>query len=393
MKVYFVLKNTFPVGNASTARVYNYCKGLVDLEVECEVVLPIAFEEYGAIPKNKDAEGIYEGIHYKYISGSPQRGKYSALRFVKDKWDYIKTLFYLFKNLQKGDVVVLYEGGCTWFRNLVKVIHMKGAKAVMELNELPYGTNIETPERGLLRKKMLSEVFPLFDGFLSISHSLYNLVSEYAPNGKNLLVPIIVDASIANNVIPFKVNRKYIFHAGTLTDQKDGISGMLEAFAIANRQLGYQLDFISTGYLDKSRDKEKIKEVIERNHISDYVKFVGYLSNEELRSYQAGSCLMIINKLNTLQNKYCFSTKIGEYLAFSKPIIITKIGEAIQYLNDTNAYIAEVNDPCSISQKIVDIIYDNDKAKNIGLNGKSLVECEFSRFYQAKRVLRFFETI
>lgn len=393
MKVYVVLKNTFPIGNASTARVYNYCKGLVDLGIECEVVLPIAFEEYGATPKNKDAEGIYEGIKYKYISGSPQRGKYSALRFLKDKLDYINTLFYLFKNLRKGDFVIIYEGGCTWFRNLVKVIHMKGAKAIMELNELPYGTNVETPERILLRKKMLSEVFPLFDGFLSISRALYNLVSEYAPKAKNLLVPIIVDVSIADNVIPIKLNRRYIFHAGSLSDQKDGVTGMLEAFAIANRQIDNQLDFILTGYLEKSRDRKKIKEVIDRNHLSDYVKFVGFLSNEELRRYQAGSSLMIINKLDTQQNKYCFSTKLGEYLAFSKPIIITKIGEAMQYLDDSNAYIAEVNDPYSISQKIVEIISNNEKAKNVGINGKTLAECEFSSFYQAKRVLRFFETV
>lgn len=393
MKVYVVLRNTFPVGNASTVRVYNYCKGFVNLGIECEVILPIAFEKYGYPKKNKLAEGVYDGIHYKYISGNSQRGKYSAFRFIKDKIDYCNTLLYLYKKIKKEDVVIVYEGGCFWFRNLVKVVHLKGAKVVMELNELPYGTGVESSKNVTLRRKMCSQIFPLFDGFLSISHSLSDLVKKSAPNSKNLIVPIIVDSSIADKVAPKILERKYIFHSGSLYEQKDGVCGMLEAFAIANQKLGNSMDFILTGNIESSRDKDKILAVIEKYKIKEYVKFVGYLSLEDLYSYQAGSSLMIINKLETQQNKYCFSTKLGEYLAFAKPVIITNVGEAMYYLNNENSYIAEANNPYSIAENIIKIKNEEEVAKSIGKNGKMLADQEFSCFYQAKRIVKFFDSL
>lgn len=394
MKVYIILKNQFPNGNASTARVINYCKGLKELDIDCCVILPIAMERFEEKVRNTEAFGVFEGIPFQYISGTPKRSKYLIKRQIKDKLDYIKTLIYLRKNLTSNDIVIIYEGGCTWFSMLEKVIHQKGAKIIMELNELPYGTSSETPKLIHLRDKMLKYVFPKIDGYISISETLSELVHKYAPKSINIKVPIIVDTSISNNVKPHKTKRPYIFHSGSLYEQKDGVVGMLTAFALANKELNNSLDFILTGNLHDSRDSEKIKKVIEEYNIQEYVKFVGYLFTNELREYQMGASMMIINKYETLQNKYCFSTKLGEYLAFSKPIIITNVGEAMAYINNKkNAYVVEPNNIKEMSKCILEIIRCPQEAKAIGKNGFELATKEFNYAHQSKRIAEFLKRI
>lgn len=393
MKIYIVLIDSFPHGQASTARVISYCKGFLSHGVECEVIVPIAMERHNDPVINPDAVGVYDGIHYRYISSNPHRGKFMICRQLKDRWDYLNTLLYLKKHVKGDDRVIMYRGGCIWNNLAASVVHSNGAKIVMELNELPYGTGSETSTRIRLRKKMLKKVFPKFDGFLSISETLSDLVKEYAPSARNLKVPIIVDTNIANGVQPYPSERPYIFHSGTLYEQKDGIVGMLEAFAMANSRLGGKYDFIMTGNINNTTDKGKMEAVINKYHIADHIKFTGYLSVKELREYQKGSSMMIINKYKTQQNKYCFSTKLGEYLAFAKPVIITNVGEAMNYLNDDNAYIVETGNPEKIAEKLVEISEHPSNAEVKGKHGFELAQKTFNNNYQAGRIINFLQTL
>lgn len=94
---------------------------------------------------------------------------------------------------------------------ICKIVHHRHAKIVRELCELPYGTGVETARTERLRKKMLTTIFPMFDGFLSISETLSGLVKKYAPKATNLKIPILVDVAISDGVKPHVSARPYIF--------------------------------------------------------------------------------------------------------------------------------------------------------------------------------------
>lgn len=102
---------------------------------------------------------------------------------------------------------------------------------------------------------------------------------------------------------------------------------------------------------------------------------------------------MIINKYDTQQNKYCFSTKLGEYLSFAKPIIITDIGEAMHYLNETNSFIVKAGSSQEIAEKIIHIVLNEQDAINKGKEGYKLAKEIFNYKYQSKRIIPFFKTI
>lgn len=391
MTVYFVMKNMYPNGKASTARVRSYTKGLTECGIKCKVIIPISTEKYGLPPINTIAEGYHENVYFKYITNSPQRKSNVIKRQFSDLYGYIKTLLYLKRNLQKEDIVIVYEGGVLWHKMVANITHFTHCKVIMELNEYPFGTGAETFKIKKQRKRMLNNIFPLYDGFLTISENLTKLVNKYAPHSKVLKVPIIID-NIQKSELP-NSDEKYIFHSGSLTEQKDGILGAIEAFGIACNQIETPLKYYMTGNIKDSPHATEIQDLITKYNLSDKLIFTGYLNEYELRKYQKNCILTIINKYETQQNKYCFSTKLGEYLALKRPVIITKVGEATFYLNDNNAFIVSPGNPQLIAKKIIEIINNPQKSNEIASEGYKLTLKEFNYKYQAQRIISFFNQL
>ena len=91
--------------------------------------------------------------------------------------------------------------------------------------------------------------------------------------------------------------------------------------------------------------------------------------------------MVIYNKYDTQQNSYCFSTKLSEYLSFSRPVITTTIGEANNYFKDgVNAFIVEPHKPELIADKIVYAcshpkVVEKWIRKDINLRKKSSIVC------------------
>lgn len=389
MRIIFVLDNLYPNGKASTARVREYGKGFVDNGVEVKVWLPVPRQPYqdsgilNPIPKGSDEYGV----KYEYIAGCSKRHRNIFVRQMLDLYGYVATLYCLVTKCRKGDLVVIYEGGPIWFLLCIWAIRFAGAKCGMELNELPYGTGQETKDAKRKRCIMLERIFPKFDFIWAISEPLYQMANRYAPHAKIIKVPIMVEGQLVGDDF-INPHTPYIFHSGTLSEQKDGICGMLEAFGMACQQIKSPIEYILTGILDDSPHAQELKNIIDKYGIEDRVRFVGYLDLPTLRKYQKNCWLTIINKYDTQQNHYCFSTKLSEYLSFSRPVIITTVGEANNYLKDgVNAFIVEPHCPELIAEKIIYAVNHPEETAAIGRNGHKLTESVFDCGYQTKRII------
>lgn len=389
MRIIFILDNLYPNGKASTARVREYGRGFVENGVETLVWMPVPRQPYAdKIVLNPQLKGVDKnGVRYEYISGSSKRNKNILVRQLQDFYGYTSTLFRILTKCRKGDFIVIYEGGTLWHKLCVKASHLVGAKCGLELNELPYGTGKETEKTKKDRKVMLEQIFPKVDFIWAISDSLYQLAKQYTPQADILKVPIMVEGQLVGDDFP-EQETPYIFHSGTLYEQKDGICGMLEAFGLACNKLKTHIEYILTGKLEESPHAKELKKIIEKYNIADKVKFVGYLDLPTLRKYQKNCFLTIINKYDTQQNRYCFSTKLSEYLSFSRPVITTTVGEANNYLKDgLNAFIVEPHKPELIAEKIVYAFMHPKETEAIGIEGHRLTMKEFNCEYQTKRIL------
>lgn len=373
MKVYILTSQPFPNGMASTNRIKCYAKAIQQSGIQCEVVIFTRTEVYGKPPKNTNNKGWSEGIHYTYIGDTPIRHKNFFIRQINDFKDRLKTLLYVSKKLQKDDILLSYDGKYVRFINLViGILHKKKAKFVRDLCELPYGTSKETLRNIKLRKFTLTRQFPKCDGFIAISDNLVKMAEKYKRSDALVLkIPIMVD--FEKYSLPDKSSEApvpYIFHSGTLLEQKDGILGMIESFGIASQKIPFPIKFISTGSKEKSPHENAINRLIEKYHLDDSLVFTGFISEDKLREYLAKASLVIINKYNTQQNMYCFSTKLGEYMAARKPVIITNIGEAMNWLtNNKDAYIVETENNEALADKIIEAFSNKHMRHAIGQNG------------------------
>lgn len=396
MRVFFLLKNTYPKGLASTARVHCYAKGLIGQGIETYVLLPISTEPFDKPQRNLQNQGVDEiGVHYQYMSGSSKRKKGILARQVNDLYGYIHTLLYIYRHIRKDDQMIIYEGGVLWMMVCAMVAHLKGAKATMELNELPYVTKRQTKRRVLHRQCMLRLAFPRYDQFIVISESLKEIVHRHAPKASIIKVPIMVDwDEVANDVQDESpIEAPYIFHAGSLTHNKDGILGMVEAFGKVCEKTDKPIKFIMTGKLDDSPQKDIINQLIDKYHLEDRMRFLGYVEKGVLNQYLRHCTLCIIYKYDNQQNQYCFSNKLGEYLAMARPVIITHVGEAMNYLEDgKSAYIIPPKNTDLMAEKVLEIMDHPQAAEQIGKAGQRLAQKEFDCNVQAKRLISFFKS-
>lgn len=215
------------------------------------------------------------------------------------------------------------------------------------------------------------------------------LAEKYSPHSQTLKIPIIVES---NKNIPKAHNKNgiYLFHSGSLSEQKDGILGMLKAFGIVSQKFPQPIKYYLTGRIQDSPHQKEIQQILQEYNIEDKVIFTGFLNEAELLDYQRNCYLTIINKYNTQQNIFCFSTKLGEYLACERAVITTDVGEATYYLqNDKNAYIIEPNNYMILADKILEALNNPVKNQQIGAEGFKLTQKDFNAEYQAKRIITF----
>lgn len=380
MKVFLITKEPFPHGMAAVKRIVAYAKAWAMSDVDCEILIYTRTEKFGIKPKNIQGKGFYVGIPFKYLSGSPLRERSALIRRLNDILDFYRLKIYLANNLKKGDIV--YEYG----RNLknvsiIGIAHKHGAKYIHELCELPYGTGDETSKTISNRKAFEKNIMPNLDGVIAISDTLTEYAKNHCqPTCHIAKVPILVD--FRQYDMPDRSDEAeipYIFHSGTLFEQKDGFVSMLKAFGQSVERLSSDVRFISTGRLQGSKHEQEIRDIIAQYNIQDKVIFTGYLSDDELREYLAKAAFVVINKLTTQQNKYCFSTKLGEYMAASKPIIITSVGEAMNWLtHGKDAYVIPPNNIEVLSEAMQLFFEDKSLRKRLSSNANETCKRYFS---------------
>ena len=376
MKVYIVAKEPFPNGMAATNRIKCYAKAIKDGGLSCEILVYGCTEIRRDGIRNTEAQGFYEGIPFRYIGGTTTDTRCKPIRLFAQFRRLLQTENYLRQNLTKGDVLFMYNSNMvTHMLELMRVAISKGAYCVRDLCEFPYGTGNESNKTKFLRGITISKQFPKLDGIISISSPLLEFAKRNAPlTCKHIKIPIMVEYD--NYVVPdksFDSTVPFIFHAGTLYQQKDGILGMIEAFGLAKNRLQTPIKFVLTGSIDSSPQASEIRTLINRYHLQDSIEFVGYLFGNQVKDYLSKASLVISNRPKSRQDFYGFSTKIGEYLASGTPLITTDWGEVVNWLKDReSAYIIEPDDTDALADAIVRVFSHPDEAYQIGKAGQEV---------------------
>lgn len=303
-----------------------------------------------------------------------------------------------YNHLNHNSICLVYTS--KWLCILMSYLacKLRKSKIVLEVNEkpcAPYGDRLSELVIIKLCKRFFIEhlVYPLLDGFIVISENLHRYVTGLkSTKAKIIKVPIIInpDLNLKTIELPVDIEKPFIIHAGALSEKKDGVLGICEAVDLANQNRDKKIHVYFTHSIAPTDVKCRLKKISE-NTLEGLIHFIGNIPNDELAAYQKNCSMLVLFKPDNEQNQYNFSTKLGEFLAFNKPVIFTPVGELTSYLKDQiNAIQVSTYTPFHLAEKIKYVLDRQDIAEKLGIEAGKLAKTDFHYKVQGKRLAAYF---
>jgi|LSQX01.2.fsa_nt_gb glycosyltransferase involved in cell wall biosynthesis len=179
-----------------------------------------------------------------------------------------------------------------------------------------------------------------------------------------------------------------IVYVGSMYGDKDGVYILIEAFS--KIMMDYP-DSILVVVGDNSRNDRmgKIHEAMTHVGDKERVVFTGQVSRDEVNAIINNAYCLALSRPNNVQAKYGFPTKLGEYLATGRPVVITSVGDIPLFLKDQeNAYVSNPDSVEDFALKLSDCLSDHVKANAVGENGQKLVYKEFNYLEGSKVITK-----
>jgi len=372
MKVLFVVNGKYPLPGASSKRLANYIKALHIEQNEVEL-LPVYIQH------SSNLQDIINTFLIPFLA-----------------------FWRVLKNSEGNSVVFVYGFGWIGKLFIIFASRLRSKPVSIEINEKPY--TIHGSRRDTVIKYiepfhnfcLTRIVYPMIDGFIVISDGLFENIMKYKKKNSVICkVPILVDFEFYQKIVEKpECYSPYIIHTATLNDHKDGIINVFKAFAKITTEKGTDLFFYLTSRQGLTTIKNQIDGLVHQNRLENKVLFLGDLDEETLFAYQLYCNMVVINKVDCLQNKYNFATRLGEYLALGKPVITTEIGEVKNYLqNNVSCLFIDPDNPDEIVAAILRLLNDPDFSKKLGNAGKRIAKEKFDYKANSKILSNFFADV
>ena len=366
--LYFVFSGYSP-NNAPINRFLSFIEGFSHLGIDLEVVFVLSSKKDDRLTKQ------WPHIHVTYL--------WDKLN-IKNR--YLRQLSYTLlskqfvRTLKKGDTVVVFDAQ----RMLFHLRKKHGVKVYTERTEHPFAYSRRT-----VNMKKYVENCKYLDGMFVISTALkHYFEQEGVPSEKINIINMTVDPQRFEGLKKHPTKEPYIAYCGSVSNTKDGVDELIQAFAIvAQKYHQYKLYIIGKG-ITKDDDASNLK-LLETLHLENNLVLTGVVSAEEMPQLLKNADILALDRPDNLQAKYGFPTKLGEYLLTENPVVITNVGDIPLFLKDgESALIAEPQNAKSFASKIIWAIEHPEEARIIGKKGAEVARKEFNAFIEAKKMAR-----
>ena len=167
--------------------------------------------------------------------------------------------------------------------------------------------------------------------------------------------------------------RKYLVGYVGVMGEQEGIDLLLESVRHIVRDKGREdIQFCLVG---GGSSLDGLKQMAQDMRVAAYVTFTGRAPDEDLFSVLSSADVCVnpdrVNPMNDLSTM----NKILEYMAFEKPIVQYDVKEGRFSAQESSLYAAE-NDPVDFAEKILELLADPERGKQMGATGRKRVEDE-----------------
>ncbi len=316
-----------------------------------------------SIPKNKRSNLLMK------IFGKQMRMLGALLKIYKISRDTNFRYIFFLRSVKPSIALI------AWF-----ICRTAGVKMAIERNEYPAVLLNDKSgfKKWMFRNFILTWHYRLFDVVLIMTDELIQFFRPHIRKNAVLMkLPMTVDFDrfvSADNKSEFP----YIFYAGSLSEEKDGVDSLIRAF--------YVFSILKSGFklliAGKSKDGEsemQLQKLVESLTLKENVKFLGSVHRNDIPGYLNNAWLLVLPRPDSMQARGGFPTKLGEYLASGKPVIVTRVGEIPDQIREDEVYfISPDNIVEDLTEKMMFIAEHYAEALETGNRGKLSAVEKFS---------------
>jgi len=229
------------------------------------------------------------------------------------------------------------------------------------------------------------------DAIIAASRATFNEVRKIVWQiDKVHLIPNGVDTQRFNpeiNILDVKktlgIENCFIIFTLRHHEPRYGLEYLIRAIPIVLKQRNDVVFVIGgEGSLRQYYEQLAIKLGVGKN-----VVFTGKISPNEVPLYYSISHVVVVPSLQE-----AFGLVVAEAMACGKPVIGTRVGGIPdQIIDGYNGFLVEPRNPIQIAEKILWLIEHPNEAKQMGINGRKIVEEKFNIKRRIERIISLYE--
>jgi len=253
-----------------------------------------------------------------------------------------------------------------------------GAVYIAEVNEMPFHGQSASLLWKLRRSIYNRTFFRWFDAAIAISGLLERHVIKYGSRSIAVVrAPVMVDTEAFGPSSEPIVVPPAIMYCGLLNQEKDGVVSLMRAFSgLADDMPDVRLILVGDTYRG-SRIPE-FRAVAEGLGVEGKVLFVGNVRRREVSGYLAGASVLVLARPSSPQADAGMPTKVAEYLASGVPMVITRTGDIVGFLDDgVSAYLVPPDDVPALEEALRHVLLHPTEAHAVGRRGREVAVRHF----------------
>ncbi len=231
-------------------------------------------------------------------------------------------------------------------------------------------------------------VSPAFKNFLEVNRGITPAKIDVVANAveTELFSPRDADPALKRSL---NLEGKCIVgYIGTM-GMAHGLESLLQAAETLQRSAP-QVEFLLVG---EGSEKAKLQKQAQSRGLAN-LRFLPEVRRDRVPEYIAlcDICLVVLRKSEIF--KTVIPTKMLEYMACARAVILGVDGQACEIINQARAGISVApDDSAALSQAIIDLANDQELRKRLGRNGRLHIERHFSRRKSAEAYLDLLESV
>jgi glycosyltransferase involved in cell wall biosynthesis len=338
---------------------------------------------------------IYFALH---AHGVDDYGKKNELMIDLDFKNIVSIISYLYKSLlfinkkfsiKDKNIFYLYE--TPDIKTIIPMVYAKilGYKIVLDIVE---DNSKASSFGGIINKfRVVSGTYILrnfqflIDLNIVISSHLENLLLTYTTREKVLFIPVTMDISKFAYSKFTNDKADTLFYGGSF-GKKDGLDLLLKAFENVCED-HETLHLILTGKGENVGDFNEFMSLVQSSKFSDRIFYKGFIPSNEYQNLLNSCEIFCVIRNNSGAANAGFPSKLAEYLATGRAVIVTDVGDVSQYLtNLKDAVIVEPESLTSLVEAIKFLVLNPQQVNLIGNRGRLVAMEKFSNIIESRKL-------